>query len=290
MEGAVYLEFLANTLKDVSAHEELVAGIDSDARSNLIFLLSGHDLSVGSTDFDSGVEASAVSGIGDGAAEGVLGTYRAVVRSLRAVGESVFGPAEGCSLVEIEKGEFLFQSKPDFFVFTSLECFGGNCTGVSRQRFSGRSVSVAHDQNIVQSVVSWAERILKNTARSQDDLRVVAGSLIGGASVKIPSGEGVHGLGARRRQGAGFGARFSLGIDPDVLGQYLLGRVRKLVEAVDDGMVELSFSCCEFQMVGHRELSAGHRGGGCWSKGGGRCGEGTEGNDELHFEKLLLVR
>ena len=108
MECAVNLKFFADTLEDVSRHEELISGIDSDARSNLVFLLAGHDFSVSSRDFDSGVEAGAVVGVGDGASERVLGSDGAVVGPLGAGGDTALGPAERSALVEVEEGEFLF--------------------------------------------------------------------------------------------------------------------------------------------------------------------------------------
>jgi len=125
VKSAVNLELFAHTLKDVTTHEKLITGINSDAWSNLVFLLSGHDLTVGSTDFKSSVKAAAVHGIGDGTSEAVLGTGGAVVGSLSAVGDTVLGPAEGSALVEVEEGEFLLKSEPDFFVFLAFEGLGG---------------------------------------------------------------------------------------------------------------------------------------------------------------------
>jgi len=147
VEGAVDLELLADTLEDVPGHEELVAGVDSDAemgklvkrddsgevkpscsdspRSNLVLLLSGHDLSVGSRDLNAGVQAAPVHGIGHSAAERVLGSGRAVVRSLGPVGDTALGPAERSDLIEVEEGELLLESEPDLLVILSIESGGG---------------------------------------------------------------------------------------------------------------------------------------------------------------------
>jgi hypothetical protein len=111
MESAIHLKFLADALEDVSRHVELISGVDSDARSHLVFLLSGHDFSVGSADFDAGVETGAVVGVGDGASEGVFGADGAVVGALGAGGDSAFGPTEGSALIEVEEGEFLFETE-----------------------------------------------------------------------------------------------------------------------------------------------------------------------------------
>lgn len=125
VESAVDLELFAHTLKDVTTHVKLITGINSNTWSNLVFLLSGHDLTVGSANFKSGVEAAAVVGIGDGTSEAVLGTGGAVVGSLGASGDTALGPAEGSALVEVEEGEFLLKTEPDFFVFLAIEGLGG---------------------------------------------------------------------------------------------------------------------------------------------------------------------
>jgi len=125
VESAVNLELFTNTLEDVTTHEKLITGINSDAWSNLVFLLSGHDLTVSSRDFNTSIETGTVGGIGDGTSEAVLGTGRAVVWSLRTVGNSILGPAERSALIEVEEGEFLLKTEPDFFIFMPIEGLGG---------------------------------------------------------------------------------------------------------------------------------------------------------------------
>lgn len=125
VQGAVYLELLADTLQDVTRHEKLITSIDSDAGSYLVFLLSRHDLSVGSADLDSGVKTGTVDGIGNGTSKGVLGTGSAVVWALGAVGHTVLGPAKRSTLIKVEKSEFLLEAEPDFLVILTLEGSSG---------------------------------------------------------------------------------------------------------------------------------------------------------------------
>jgi len=125
VKRAVDLKLFTDPLQNVSGHEELISGVNSDAWSNLVFLLSRHDLSVGSTELNSSVKAGTVHDIGDGTSEGVLRSGGAVVGSLGAVGNSVLGPAKGSTLIKIEEGELLLKSEPDLFVIMSLEGSGG---------------------------------------------------------------------------------------------------------------------------------------------------------------------
>ena len=91
----------------------------------MVFLLPGHDLTVSSRDFNSSIETGTVGGIGNSTSEAVLGTGRAVVWSLRTVGNSILGPAERSALIEVEEGEFLLKTEPDVFVFMAVEGLGG---------------------------------------------------------------------------------------------------------------------------------------------------------------------
>mmetsp|Transcript_8733 Transcript_8733/g.15840 ORF Transcript_8733/g.15840 Transcript_8733/m.15840 type:complete len:224 (+) Transcript_8733:400-1071(+) len=180
VEGAVHLELLAHTLKDVSAHLKLISSINSDTGSNLVFLLSRHDLSIRSRDLEASVEAGTIHGISDSTSERVFGTGTAVVRSLGTGGDTTLGPAKGGALVEVEEGEFLFEAEPGFLVVLAFEGSGGNSPGVGRNSLSRGSVTVAHDQDVVSSILTWAERILEDPARSQDNLGIISRRLASG--------------------------------------------------------------------------------------------------------------
>jgi hypothetical protein len=119
VKSAEDLEVFAHTLKDVSGHHQLITGINSDARSNLVLLLSGHNFSINTRHGDSGVKACLVHGIGDGTSKVILGSSTAVVRSLGAAGHTALWPAKRSALIQVEEGEFLFQTEPNFFVISS---------------------------------------------------------------------------------------------------------------------------------------------------------------------------
>jgi len=266
---------------------ELITGVNSDAGSNLVFLLSRHDLSIGSGDLKSSVEAGTVHGIGDGTSERVLGTGGAVVGSLGAVGDTVLGPSEGSALIKVEEGEFLLKAKPDFLVIVSVEGIGGNSTAVGGQRLSSRSVSIAHDQNIVLSIGPGSEGILEDPARSQDDLRIISRSLIGGGTIEVPSGKSIDSLGASGGDGARLGSALSLGVNPNVFGEDLAFRVGEGIESVDDGGVELGLSGLGLEVPDHVNGSGG-AGGGAGGEGGDTAEDGKEGEGELHGYTLTV--
>ena len=118
-----------------------------------------------------------------------LGTNWAVVRTLRTVGHATFGPSQRSTLVEIEEREFLFEAEPDFLIFVATKGLHGLGTIVGRQGFSLGSVAITHDKNIVESIRSDTERILKDTARLQDDFGVVTRGLTGRRAIKVPLGK-----------------------------------------------------------------------------------------------------
>ena len=116
-EGDGHIEVLSDTLEKITRYPQVVSHGDAFNGTNLVFPLAWHNLSVGTTDVDSGGEASAVVLVGDDSAEGHVGTDGAVVGSLWAW-VTVGWPAEWpfCELVgSSEEGEFLLDSEPWFF-------------------------------------------------------------------------------------------------------------------------------------------------------------------------------
>mmetsp|Transcript_382 Transcript_382/g.724 ORF Transcript_382/g.724 Transcript_382/m.724 type:complete len:419 (+) Transcript_382:198-1454(+) len=281
VEGAVDLEVFADTHEDVAGHHKLVSGINSDARSNLVFLLSRHDFSVDSRDVDSSVQAGLVQRVGDGTSKVVFGSNRAVVRSLRTAGHATLRPSERSAFVQVEEGEFLFQTEPDFFVFVSAEVLFGESTGVGGESLSGRSVGVAHDQDVTNSIISGAERILEDTLGLQDDFGVVTRGLVGRRTVEIPLGKRVNRLSLGSRQSAGFGSGVSDGVNPNVFGHDTVGWERKGVILGDDSRIQtgltsnLSKDTVQGSALGLlRDRSKGH--------GGRGAGKSKDGSGELH--------
>ena len=92
-------------------------------------------------------------------------------------------------------------------------------TSVGRDGLSGRSVRVAHHQDVINPIGTGTEGIPKNPDRSQDDLGVISGGLVGGRAVKVPLGQILDLGGAVGGEGPGLGAGGADGVDPDVLGE-----------------------------------------------------------------------
>ena len=59
---------------------------------------------------------------------------------------------------------------------------------VRLKRLASRSVSVAHDQNVINAIIPGAEGVSEDTDGAEDDLGIITGRLIGGRSVKVPLG------------------------------------------------------------------------------------------------------
>mmetsp|Transcript_7108 Transcript_7108/g.10172 ORF Transcript_7108/g.10172 Transcript_7108/m.10172 type:complete len:332 (-) Transcript_7108:67-1062(-) len=284
VESAVDLEVFANTLKDVTRHHKLVTGINSNAGSNLVFLLSRHDFSIGSGDFDSGVKAGLVGGFSDITSETVLGTDRAVVRTLGAVGHTTLGPAKRSSLIEVEKSEFLFKSEPNFFIILSFEGSHGLGTSVGLDRFTGRGPGVAHDKDVIKTIRARTEGIGENSLRIKDDLGVVTGGLVGGRSIEVPLGKTAYAFSLGGRKGAGLGTSVSNSINPNVFSKDLVFRERKAVVTGFDSRVEsrLASGGINDTHTNRGTLTSEGRGGRGESSGGADSGEGEKGGVELH--------
>ena len=135
-------------------------------------------------------------------------------------------------------------------------------TGVAGNGLASGRVGIAHDKDVIDSVIPRPEGVLEHPARSQDDLAVVSGGLVGRGSVEVPPGELVDGLGARGGERSRLRSALALGVDPDVFGEDLVGRVGKAVVAVDDGGVELGLSRLEVQVVHAAEVCRVHKFGG----------------------------
>ncbi len=157
-----------------------------------------------------------------------------------------------------------------------------NSTGVGRQSLSRRSVSITHNQDVVKSISTRAEGILEDTARPQDNLRVITRSLISRRSIEVPTGELINSLGTGNGKSTCLGTAFSLGVNPNVFSEDLVVRVGKSVETVNDGGVELGLTGFEVELLDHVEgRGAGNSVGG-GGEGGGSADGSEEGNSKLH--------
>ena len=114
-----------------------------------------------------------------------------------------------------------------------------NSTSVGRKWHSSRCTSIAHDQDIAQFIVTRTERVLENTARFQNNLRVVSRSLTGRTSIKVPLGKGFQRRSLGGRESACLGTTVTICIYPDVFREDLVTGVRKSAVAINHAGVKL---------------------------------------------------
>lgn len=104
----------SDTREEIARDQKFISDSNSNAGSNLVFPLSGHNLSISTRNGNSSIEAGLVMDVSNAATEGNVGTDRAVVGSLGS-GVTIVGPAEGVAS-ELggsgDQGVFLFNSVP----------------------------------------------------------------------------------------------------------------------------------------------------------------------------------
>mmetsp|Transcript_27632 Transcript_27632/g.56632 ORF Transcript_27632/g.56632 Transcript_27632/m.56632 type:complete len:349 (+) Transcript_27632:463-1509(+) len=285
VKGAVDLEVLADAHEDVTRHHELITGINSDAWSNLVLLLSRHDLSIGAGDGDSGVKAGFVVGLSDVTAKVVLGSDGAVVGSLGAGGHATLRPAKGGLLIKIEEGELLLKSEPGLLIVVALERLHGDRAGIGGEGLAAGGVGVAHNQDVIDSVGARAEGVPEDPLGFEDDFGIVTGGLISGGSVEVPLGERINAGSLGDGKSTGLGTSVTDRIDPDILGQEHILRVGEGRKTVDDSGVEsggTSLLRKDLSVEGGRSAgrNKGRPGGGKGRRG--TDGDGESGDGELH--------
>lgn len=172
-----------------SGHPEVVTHLDTGTRADLELPLGRHDLGVDTGDHDTGVETSPVVRLDEITGVHLAGTDTTVVRTLGS-GEPLLGPSVRVS-IGIEQGVFLLETEPGFLVGDQVHGLLGEMTLVGGVR--GTVVVVTFTQD--QDVLAASEGILEDGGGSEEDVRVVAGGLGGGGTVKVPFLEVGNGLG-----------------------------------------------------------------------------------------------
>ena len=214
----------------------MVSTLDGGARSNLILPLSGHNLSIGSRDLDSSVEASLVVSVSYSSSEADVASDRAIVRSLVSR-ESSGWPSVGSGLESSmlgEKSVFLFDSEPRFLLGKSIKDLGGvnSEVGVSGDELLIGSVSPGVGLTENHDVVSSSEGIREEEARLEDDLRVLSSGLVSGGSIVIPVRKILDIL-RNSSESSGLRSHSHGSINPDVLSDdHTL-----LVEVLEEGKI-----------------------------------------------------
>lgn len=133
--------------------------------------MSRHDLSVGSRDLDTGVQAGLVVSLDDVSAVNLSGTNTTVVWAL-GTGETVKWPSIW-SVREIEQGVLLLKTEP---WHVGLVCLGEPCSLVAVVVLVWGSVGIpalGQDQNVGGAT----KRVGEDCDRSEVDIRVVTRGL-----------------------------------------------------------------------------------------------------------------
>lgn len=183
LEAHGQAEGLADAAEQIAAHPHVVANLDAKARTDLVLPLSGHDLRVGSRDFDAGEQTRLVVQVGNLAAEADVAAYRAVVRALLA-GVAVGRPSQRLHVEFVlrrQESVLLFDAVPRFFFCALVEdsacevsevCIGGD--EVLEGAVLPHPALGEHED-----VVAAAEWVREECDRLEDDLGVLRDGLVG---------------------------------------------------------------------------------------------------------------
>ena len=205
---------------------ELVTDGNAKTRTDLILPLARHNLSVGARDLDASVEAGSVVCVGNDSSKAVVGTDRAVVRSLGS-GITIVRPSKGPGRelgLRSDKGVLLLNAIPGLFLWALVEDALHMVAEVGVGRHELLTIAVLPSPSLGhhELVVALAEGIPVHCHGLHDDLGVVSGGLVAGGSVVVPLGK-VSDRVDLVIDGTTFGAESdSRAVDPDVLKDHLV--------------------------------------------------------------------
>lgn len=180
LNGDLGAELLGNAGQEEASEPEVVAHLNAGAGTDLELPLGGHDLGVGTRDLDARVQAGLVVGVDDVALDDLAGTNTAVVGALGSR-EAVSGPAEG-AVAEVEQSVLLLETEPRLVSGVSLHQLGALMSVVVLVGGAIGVPALGKNENVGRS----AEWVGEDGNGLQVDIRVVAGSLVGGGTVKVP--------------------------------------------------------------------------------------------------------
>ena len=161
--------------------------LNAFTRANLEFPLGGHNLSVGSRNLDTSVQASLVVGLNDVSAENLSSTNTTVVWALRTW-ETVYGPSIR-SVGHVKKGVLLLKTEPWLVSLVGLHELGTLVAVVELVWCSVGVPALTDNQDVWVS----SEWVGEDCNWSEVDIGVVARSLASGATVEVPLWEVVDG-------------------------------------------------------------------------------------------------
>jgi hypothetical protein len=190
-----------NTDEEIASHPQVVAHGDTLAGTHLELPLRWHNFGIDTADVDPRVEASTVMCFNEITGKNFSGTYTRVIRSLLQLyewkvhtstavvrtlwaGETTFGPTVRAS-VSIKQSVLLLETEPRDVIFGGVHGLFRVMAVVSSVR--GAVVIVTLREN--EDIVAAAEGVLENGSGTQVDVGVMARSLIGGRTIKVPDTE-----------------------------------------------------------------------------------------------------
>lgn len=139
----------------------------------MVLPLGGHDLSVGTRDVDTSVEAGLVVSLDNVSAEDLAGTDTTVVRTLGSR-EAVLGPAIWPS-GGVEESVLLLETEPELLVGVFLHENSCRVTEVVLIRCTVTHPGLTHDENVGPT----AEWVVIDGDWAEVDIRVVTRGLTG---------------------------------------------------------------------------------------------------------------
>ena len=171
---------LSDSDEEVTGEGEMVTHLDTLARADLELPLGRHDLGVDTRDVDTSEQAGTVVSLDEVTGEDLAGTGTTVVRTLGA-GETALGPAVR-AIVHVKERVLLFETEPgllgrdlghDLVALVSVVGLVGGTVVV---------VALGKDNDVVTAT----EGVGVVSGGTEVDIRVAAGSLVGGGTVKVP--------------------------------------------------------------------------------------------------------
>lgn len=211
MERNLDTPLFGDSDQEVTGKGEVVTHLDTLAGTNLELPLRRHDLGVDTRDVDTRIQASAVVSLDEITGENATSTGTTVVRTLRT-GETTLGPTVG-TVIHVKERVLLLETEPgllgrnlghDLVALVSVVGLVGGAIVV---------VALGKDDD----VVTTTERVGVVGNGTEVDIRVTAGGLVGGGTVKVPLLEVLERLDGAIESG-GLAADLTIAIKPDVLG------------------------------------------------------------------------
>jgi len=218
VEGDLDVPLLGKADEEVTGHPEVVTHLNTLARANLELPLGRHDLGVDTADLDPSVQADAVVGLDQVTCIDLPGAGTAVVGAL-GTRETALRPTER-GTVDVEQGVLLLKTEPGFVFLGKVHNLGGVVTVVSPVGSAVVVVALGEDED----VVTTTEGVLEDGSGPQVDIRVAAGSLVGGGTVEIPDTQ-LTNVGDFLVNGTSLGTETTVAIDPNIFGLDFLALV-----------------------------------------------------------------